>query len=257
MHMNPKETERYQRQIMIDGWSTAGQERLRSAAVFIAGAGGLGTPVSMYLAAAGVGTLRVCDCGEPELSNLNRQLLHDESRIGMNKAASAAVTLKRINPHVDVVPLQEAIADSSIAQLAGEALVLVDCLDSFEARHVLNRYAVKRGIALVHGAVQGFSGQVSVFHSPRTPCLACIFPEEFPHDVFPIAGFTAGMIGSLQAAETVKLLLGLGEPLYNTLFMWDGTRSDFHRITVCPSPACPVCGPESTPDMPPKDTHTT
>jgi len=256
MPLTHEEKERYSRQIMIEGWGLEGQKRLQAATVFIAGAGGLGSPVSMYLAAAGIGTLRICDCGEPELSNLNRQLLHDDGRIGMSKAESARMTLKGINPHATVVPLPEAITDASISRLAGGADVLVDCLDSFEARHVLNRYAVERGIALVHAAVQGLDGQVSVFHSPHTPCMACIFPREFPRGVFPIAGFTAGVIGSLQAAETVKLLLGLEKSLYNTLLMWDGTRCDFQKITVCRSPVCPVCGKKDTGHTPAKDTHT-
>jgi adenylyltransferase/sulfurtransferase len=213
--------------------------------VFIAGAGGLGSPVCEYLAVCGVGTLRVCDSGEPELSNLNRQILHDESRINMNKALSAQQTLKRLNPHVNVIALPEHIADENIAELAGNASLIIDCLDNFEARHVLNRYAVKRGIPLVHGAIHGLNGQVSVFHTPRTPCLACIFPPEIPREIFPVAGFTAGVIGSLQATETIKLLLGLGTPLYGSLLMWDGALADFQKITICKSPACTVCGEQT------------
>jgi adenylyltransferase/sulfurtransferase len=242
MPLTPAEIERYRRQIMIDGWDIAGQERLQSATVFIAGAGGLGSPVSMYLAACGVGTLRICDCGEPELSNLNRQILHDVSRIGINKAVSARQTLNRLNPHVNVIALPEAITDESIAGLAEDATLIVDCLDNFEARHVLNRYAVSRGLALVHGAIHGLNGQLSVFHTPRTPCLACIFPPEVPREIFPVAGFTPGVIGLLQATETVKILLGLGSPLYGTLLMWDGARADFQKITICTSPGCAVCG---------------
>jgi len=242
MQLTPDELERYRRQIMIEGWDEAGQERLHSATVFIAGAGGLGSPVSMYLAACGIGTLRICDCGEPELSNLNRQILHDESRIGINKALSAQQTLKHLNPHVNVIALPEAITDSSIAELAGNATLLVDCLDNFEARHVLNRYAVQKGIPLVHGAIHGFNGQVSVFHAPRTACLACIFPPEVPQEIFPVAGFTPGVIGVLQATETIKILLDIGSPLYGTLLMWDGERADFQKISLKQSPTCVVCG---------------
>jgi len=242
MPLKPEEIERYKRQIMIENWGTAGQERLHAATVFIAGAGGLGSPVSMYLAAAGVGTIRICDCGEPELSNLNRQILHDDTRIGINKALSARQTLARVNPHVNVIALPETITDQSIAGLAEDAALIVDCLDNFETRHVLNRYAVRRRIPLVHGAIHGLSGQLSVFHAPHTPCLACIFPPKVPKEVFPVAGFTPGVIGTLQAAETVKLILGLGSPLYGTLLMWDGARTDFQKIPVCRAPDCPVCG---------------
>ncbi len=242
MTLIPAEIERYRRQIMIEGWEIAGQERLQSATVFVAGAGGLGSPVCEYLAACGVGTLRICDCGEPELSNLNRQILHDDSRIGMNKALSACQTLNRLNPHVNVIALPEPIADESIAGLAGDASLIVDCLDNFEARHVLNRYAVKQEIPLVHGAIHGLNGQLSVFNPPRTPCLACIFPPEVEREIFPVAGFTPGVIGLLQATETIKILLGLGSPLYGTLLIWDGALADFQKITICKSPACAVCG---------------
>ncbi len=248
MPLQPQEIERYTRQIMIEGWGTAGQKRLHAATVFIAGAGGLGSPVSMYLASAGVGTIRICDCGVPELSNLNRQILHDDSRIGINKALSARQTLERLNPHVNAIALSETITDQSIADLAGDAALIVDCLDNFETRHVLNRYAVSRAIPLVHGAIHGLNGQLSVFHVPRTPCLACIFPPEVPKKTFPVAGFTPGVIGTLQAAETVKIILGLGSPLYGTLLMWDGALADFQKIPVSRSPSCPVCGTQPTAD---------
>jgi molybdopterin-synthase adenylyltransferase len=244
MPLKPDEIERYKRQIMIADWGIAGQERLHAATLFIAGAGGLGSPVSMYLAAAGVGTIRICDNGEPELSNLNRQILHDDNRIGINKALSARQTLERINPHASVIALPETITDQSISELAGDAALIVDCLDNFETRHVLNRYAVSRNIPLVHGAIHGLSGQLSVFHSPRTPCLACIFPPGVPKEIFPVAGFTSGVIGLLQATETVKILLGIGKPLYSTLLMWDGAEADFQKIPVSTSPVCPVCGPK-------------
>jgi molybdopterin/thiamine biosynthesis adenylyltransferase len=245
MPLTSPEIERYRRQIMIEGWDVGGQERLQSATVFIAGAGGLGSPVSIYLAACGVGTLRISDCGEPELSNLNRQILHDESRIGINKAISARQTLNQLNPHVNIIALPEAITDHTISELAGDASLIVDCLDNFETRHVLNRYAVSREIPLIHGAIHGFNGQVSVFHSPRTPCLACIFPPEVPPEIFPVAGFTPGVIGLLQATETIKILLGLGSPLYGTLLMWDGALADFQKIAICKSPACTVCGAQA------------
>jgi adenylyltransferase/sulfurtransferase len=248
MPLTPEEIERYKRQIMIADWGTAGQERLRSATVFIAGAGGLGSPVSMYLAAAGVGTLSICDCGEPELSNLNRQILHDDTRIGTNKALSAKQTLGRINPHVNVIALPEIITDTSIAGLAADADLIVDCLDNFETRHVLNRYAVGRSIPLVHGAIHGLNGQLGVFHAPQTPCLACIFPPGVPKALFPVAGFTPGVIGLLQAAETVKIILGIGSPLYGVLLMWDGGLADFQKIPVRRSTDCPVCGSQPLAD---------
>ena len=230
MALSPDELERYQRQMMIDGWGEVGQKKLKGATVFVAGAGGLGSPVAIYLAVAGVGHLRVCDSDVSELSNLNRQILHDASRLGRNKASSAGETLRTMNPTVCVTPLSARIEPTNVDELVGDAAIMVDCLDNFGARYLLNDVAVRRGIPLVHGAVSGLDGRLAFFNPPRTPCLRCVVPEPPPRQVFPVLGATPGVIGSLQALETLKFLTGVGELLLGELLAWDGARVRFVRI---------------------------
>lgn len=227
---------------MLSGWGDAAQERLRAATVFIAGAGGLGSPVAVALAQAGVGTLRICDCDTPELSNLNRQFLHDESRIGMNKAESARRTLARINPHVRVEAVPERLDDANVDRLLGEAQLILDCLDNYPARFVLNRAACRKGIPLVHGSIWGFEGRVTFIHPPKTPCLACIFPAAPPAQTFPVVGTTPGATGMLQATEALKYLAGVGDLLTGRLLCCDFQDMRFLEVRVRKDPACPACG---------------
>ncbi|MCX8044078.1 MAG: HesA/MoeB/ThiF family protein, partial [Desulfobacterota bacterium] len=203
---------------------------------------GLGSPLSIYLAVAGVGTLRICDFGEPELSNLNRQILHDDTRIGRNKADSARETLTRLNPDISVIALQEKITDATVDHLVGEADIIVDCLDNFDTRHVLNRYAVKRRIPMVHAGVYGMNGQMMFIKPPETPCLWCMHAGSVPTSIFPIVGATAGVIGCLEALETLKHLTGVGINLKGCLLIWDGTTMEFTKIPLKKLPDCPVCG---------------
>ncbi len=239
------ERERYHRQMLIPGWGEAGQRRLKEAVAFIAGAGGLGSPVAIYLAAAGVGTLRICDNGTAELSNLNRQVLHGDADLGRPKAESARDALQRINPEVRVVPLAETIRPDSIERLAGDALILVDCLDNLETRFVLNELCVRRGLPLVHGGIYGLSGQLTFLHPPETGCLACTFPEHQQREVFPVAGPTPGTIGALQAMETLKYLTGTGTLLKGRLLLWDGGEMSFQEVRLERDPACRICGAEA------------
>jgi len=173
----PAEIERYHRQLILPGWSEETQLLLKEATVFIAGTGGLGSPAAIYLAAAGVGTLRICDKGVVELSNLNRQILHSDPDIGKSKVRSAERTLAAINPHLKVVTLAEEIKKTNISTLVGNARIMVDCLDNFPGRYVLNEYAVQSGVPLVHAGVYALSGQITFIQPPETPCLACIVPE--------------------------------------------------------------------------------
>ncbi len=173
----PAEIERYRRQLILPGWSEETQLLLKEATVFIAGAGGLGSSASIYLAAAGVGTLRICDKGDVELSNLNRQILHSNPDVGKSKVRSAERTLTVINPHLKVVTLAEEIKRTNISTLVGNARIMIDCLDNFPGRYVLNEYAVQSGIPLVHAGVYALSGQITFIQPPKTPCLACIVPE--------------------------------------------------------------------------------
>ena len=240
--LSEQERERYHRQIIFPGWGSTTQEKLKTATAFIAGAGGLGSPVAMYLAVAGVGRLRICDYGAPELSNLNRQVLHDDTRIGINKAASAKQTLERLNPDIQVVALEEAITAASAPALIGTADIIVDCLDNFETRHVLNTFAVQNHTPLVHAGVFGMNGQVMFIHPPETPCLWCVNPGSPPKVVFPIVGATAGVIGSVQALETIKYLSGIGTLLEGNLLIWDGATMQFNHLPHKRDPSCPVCG---------------
>jgi adenylyltransferase/sulfurtransferase len=236
------EKQRYGRQIIIPGWGEEGQRRVKRATVFIAGAGGLGSPVAIYLAAAGVGTLRICDCGEPELSNLNRQILHSDSDIGKNKARSARETLAHINPCVTVEALSAKIERENITELAGNADIIVDCMDNFPTRHLLNEHAFTKGLPFVHAGVHGMSGQITFIHTPETPCLYCIFPGSPPAEIFPIVGATAGVIGTLEALEVLKYLTGKGTLLKSRMLFWDGEQMQFHEIILQKDRTCTVCG---------------
>ena len=240
--LTDEERERYGRQIILPGWGEEGQEKVKQATVFIAGAGGLGSPVSIYLAAAGVGRLRICDFGEPELSNLNRQIMHCDEDIGKNKAHSAKETLSIINPHVEVEHLSDKIEKENVSQLVGDAQIIVDCMDNFPTRHILNEHAVKAGLPFVHAGVFGMSGQITFIHTPETPCLYCTFPGSPPSEVFPIVGATAGVIGTLEALEALKYLTGKGDLLKNRMLFWDGELMNFHEITLQKDPKCTVCG---------------
>ena len=233
---------RYNRQIILSGWGEEGQKKVKQATVFIAGAGGLGSPVAIYLAAAGVGRLRICDFGEPELSNLNRQILHNKEDIGKNKALSAKETIAKINPHIKVENLSDKIERENIAQLVDDAYIIVDCMDNFPTRHILNEYAVKVGLPFVHAGVFGMSGQITFIHTPETPCLYCVFPGSPPSELFPIVGATAGVIGTLEALEVLKYLTGKGSLLKNRMLFWDGELMTFHEITLPKDPKCTVCG---------------
>ncbi len=233
--------ERYKRQIMIPGWGEAAQEKLARATVFIAGTGGLGSPVSMYLAAAGVGTLVLCDSDSVELSNLNRQVLHNDSRIGRRKVESAMETLHRLNPSLRIIPIRERITRKNASSLTHGAQVLMDCLDNFEARHCLNRVSVKSGIPLVHAGIEGLQGQISFLNPPRTPCLACFHPGSPRKKPVPVLGATAGIMGSLQATEAIKYLTGIGGNLGNRLLFWDGMEMRWASIAVSRNPKCKVC----------------
>ncbi len=237
-----EEKTRYNRQIILPGWGEEGQEKLKQATAFIAGAGGLGSPVSIYLAAAGVGRLRICDFGEPELSNLNRQVLYTEEDIGKNKSLSAKETIAKINPQVKVENLSDKIEKGNISQLVGNAQIIVDCMDNFPTRHILNEHAVKAGLPFIHAGVFGMSGQITFIHAPETPCLYCTLPGSPPPEVFPIVGATAGVIGTLEALEVLKYLTGKGDLLKNRMLFWDGELMNFHEITLQKDPKCPICG---------------
>ena len=233
---------RYHRHMMIGGWGEAGQQKVKSARVFVAGAGGLGSPASIYLAVAGVGRLVICDFDAPELSNLNRQILHNDSRIGMNKAESAKLTLEQLNPSIEVEALGVRMEAENIDDLVGDADIIVDCMDNYPTRYVLNECAMRKAIPLVHASVWGLEGRLTFIQVPETPCLRCIFPEAPPREVFPVLGAAPGMIGCLEAIEVVKYLTGVGENIKGMLLVWDGTDMEFTCYPVKRDPKCSACG---------------
>lgn len=235
-----QENLRYSRQMLI--WDKKGQEKLKSSTIFIAGAGGLGGPAAIYLACAGIGKLRICDFDVIEVTNLNRQILHDDSKLEKNKAESAKETLNRLNKNVEVVPIKEKIDEKNVANLVGESDIVIDCLDNFETRFILNKFCVSKKKPFVFGAVYGFEGQVSFIQHPETFCLACMFEGAPEKEVFPVVGTTPGVIGTLQAMEAIKFLTKTGENLKNLLLTWDGLKQEFRKVQVGKDPDCEVCG---------------
>jgi len=237
------EIKRYDRQIKIFG--EEGQEKLKRAKVFIAGAGGLGSPVSIYLTVAGIGKIRMVDHDIVELSNLNRQILHWDNDIGKKKAESAEEKLKKMNPDVEVEVISKTIDAGNIDELVGDFDMIVDAMDNFPTRYLLNRTALAKNIPFFHGAVEGFYGQATTIIPGKTACLRCIFPEFPPPTTFQVVGVTPGIIGCIQATEVIKYILGIGSSLGNRLLMWDGLNAEMDELTVKKNPTCEDCGEES------------
>lgn len=238
--LSQREQERYQRQIMSFG--EEGQERLKKAHIFIAGAGGLGSPISLYLAVAGIGTITIVDMDRVDRTNLNRQILHSDRDIGRKKTASAEEKLQEINPDIRVHAIDELIDETNVSRLAGNALGIVDAMDNYPTRYLLNAEAIRKEIPLFHGAIRGFYGQATTIIPGTTPCLKCIVPKAPPPEVFPVVGVTPGLIGMVQATEVLKFLLGTGELLTGRLLIWDGMQSRADEIRIERNPRCEACG---------------
>jgi adenylyltransferase/sulfurtransferase len=239
--LSEHEVKRYTRQMMMDTWGEETQEKLKNSTVFIAGAGGLGSPVSIYLAVAGIGNIRICDFDSPDWSNLNRQILHNHNRIGTNKAVSAKQTLTELNPHITVTALTDKIVAENVDELVGKADLIMDCMDNFPTRYLLNESAIRKNIPLVHGSIWGMEGRLSFLSPPETPCLKCMFPEAPPSETFPVLGATPGVIGTLQAMEAIKYLTGIGDNLKGKILMWEGKKVEFRKYKAYRDPECPVC----------------
>ncbi len=237
--LSPDEQRRYSRQIMLFG--EEGQEKLKQAAIFIAGAGGLGSPIALYLAAAGIGKIIIADNDLVELSNLNRQIIHSTPDIGEKKSESARQKMEAMNPGISIEAHHTTIDSENISNLIKDADGIVDAMDNFETRYILNEAAFEKGIPLFHGGIHGFSGQATTIIPGRTACLRCIFPHAPPKETFPVLGTTAGFIGVVQANEVIKYLTDTGELLENRLLLWDGERAEVDTIAVEKNPDCLIC----------------
>jgi molybdopterin/thiamine biosynthesis adenylyltransferase len=236
------EREKYARQMMMRGFGLEGQERLKKARVFIAGAGGLGSSSATYLAAAGVGTLRIVDHDRVELSNLNRQVLHWQEDISKRKVSSAESKLKQLNPEVTIEAIEEKITEANISQLLAGFDLIVDAMDNLPTRYLLNKLAVEKNIPFFHGAVYGFEGRAMTVIPGKTACLRCVYRGAIPEEKFPVIGVTPAVIGCIQAAEVIKYLVGMGQLLANRLLIYDGLNMKFTEFKVKKDPHCPHCG---------------
>ena len=246
--MDDQQLLRYSRHILLPEIGIDGQQALLESHALLVGAGGLGAPVSLYLAASGVGELTICDPDEVDLTNLQRQIVHDTSSIGRRKVESAAQTLARINPETKVNAVAERLAGERLEQLVQSASVVIDATDNFTTRHAINRACVKFGRPLVSGAAIRFDGQISVFdlRNPDCACYHCLFPEtedleEMRCAVMGVFAPLVGIIGSAQAAEALKILAGTGESLNGRLLMLDALSMQWRSVRLKKDPACPVC----------------
>jgi len=236
-----EELERYSRQIMIPQIGEKGQEKLRRAKVFIAGAGGLGSPVSIYLTAAGVGHLRMVDHDRVDLTNLNRQIVHWSGDVGKRKVESAQEKLNKLNPNVTVETLSVTISEENASELISGFDLIVDAMDNLPTRYLLNKKAIEHGIPFFHGAVNGFEGRAMTVIPGKTACLRCLYRGPVPESKFPVIGVTPAVIGCIQATEVIKYLVGSGELLGNRLLAYDGLNMKFTEFKVQRNPQCEHC----------------
>jgi len=245
--MTPDETIRYSRQTLLPGFGEPAQEALTGSRVLIVGLGGLGSPVAMYLAAAGVGRLLLADFDAVDLSNLQRQILHNSERIGWTKVDSAVATLRALNPHCALVPIKGSLSPTRLAELSTEVDLIVDASDNFQTRYAVNAACVEAGIPLVSGAAIRAEGQVAVFSGRAgDPCYQCLYPDDGQAgERCAREGVLAplvGIIGSIQATEAIKVLTGYGEPLFSQLLLLDARHMAIRTLKIPADPACPVCG---------------
>ena len=246
--MNDEQLLRYSRHILLPEIGIEGQERLLGAKALVIGAGGLGSPIALYLASAGVGRITICDDDKVDLTNLQRQVVHRTESVGQEKARSAQATMRSINPEIEVVPLVERVEGERLAQLVREADVVLDGSDNFATRHAVNRACVELRTPLVSGAAVRFDGQISVFDMRRedAPCYACLFPEggeseDMPCSIMGVFAPLTGIVGTIQAAEALKLLAGTGELLAGRVLLLDALTMQIRTIKLRKDPACAVC----------------
>ena len=248
--MTDEQLLRYSRHILLDALGIEGQQRILDSHALIVGAGGLGSPAALYLASAGIGKITLVDDDDVDLTNLQRQIIHTEARVGMAKALSGQVALAAINPAVDVVPVQKRLAGDELDALVASVDLVLDCTDNFATRHAINRACVHHRKPLVSGAAIRFDGQVSVYDLRRdeAPCYHCLFPEgeeveEVRCAVMGVFAPLTGIVGTMQAAEALKLAAGIGETLNGRLLLLDALSMEWRSVRFKKDPGCAVCGP--------------
>jgi len=251
-HLTPSEIQRYARHLIMPEVAMDGQKRLKASKVLCIGTGGLGSPLGLYLTAAGVGTIGLVDFDVVDVSNLQRQILHFTSDVGRPKVVSAREKLQALNPELNVVVHEHPIDSSNALTLFQDYDVIVDGTDNFPTRYLVNDACVLLGKPNVYGSIFRFDGQASVFFPPQGPCYRCLYPEPPPPDLVPncaeggVLGILPGFIGVVQATETVKLLLGVGRPLIGRLMLYDALDMSVREMKVRKNPKCPICGPNPT-----------
>jgi adenylyltransferase/sulfurtransferase len=242
------ERDRYRRHLILPGVGTEGQQKLKASRVLIVGAGGLGSPVALYLAAAGVGTIGLIDNDVVDVTNLQRQLLHGTGDVGRHKLDSARDRLHEVNPHVEVITYASWLTPANALDILRGYDIVVDGTDNFATRYLVNDACVLLGIPNVHGSVFRFDGQASVFATADGPCYRCLYPEPPPPETVPncaeggVLGVLPGLVGTIQATETIKLLLGVGESLAGRLLLIDAQSMAFRTMRLARDPSCPACG---------------
>jgi adenylyltransferase/sulfurtransferase len=251
--MDPDRLRRYSRHLLIPEIGEKGQTRLLETRMLLIGAGGLGSPAALYLAAAGVGTLGIVDADVVDDSNLQRQVLHDNAALGRPKVDSARERIAGLNTDVEVLAFEERLTSENIDRILGQGWdVIVDGADNFPTRYLVNDASVWKGIPVVHGSIYRFEGQVTVFRPYEGPCYRCLFPQPPPPELAPscaeggVLGVLPGVVGSLQANEALKLALGIGDPLVGRLLLYDALEATFTEVTLRRDPDCPVCGANPT-----------
>lgn len=243
---------RYSRHILLPQVGAMGQRKLLNARVLLLGAGGLGSPAALYLAAAGVGTLGIVDFDTVDLSNLQRQILHRVETVGQPKVESAARTIASINPDVKVIPFRERLYSDNVFSVFEQFDVIVDGTDNFQTRYLTNDASVMLNKPVVHGSIFQFDGQVTVFKPRVGPCYRCLFPAPPPAGAVPncaeagVFGVLPGIVGSIQAVEVLKLILGQGDPLIGRLLIFDAMAMEFSEVKIRRDPHCPMCGDNPT-----------
>jgi len=252
--MSEAQSKRYSRHLLIPEVGEEGQYKLLDSRVLLIGAGGLGSPAAYYLAAAGVGTLGIIDADVVDESNLQRQILHNTSRVGKYKAESARETLEALNPDVNVITYLERLDETNVARIIADYDVIIDGTDNFPTRYLLNDAALLANKPVVHGSVFRFEGQLTIFKPYDGPCYRCLFPEPPPPELAPscaeagVLGVLPGIIGLLQATETIKLLLDIGDPLVGRLLTYDALSGEFNELRLFRDPECPACGENAHPE---------